>query len=96
MLLHMTGKSYTARVAPSHLNIFLNLASLYSRDPDRLLEANEVGGDIMNVYSDFINFQGYDKISPTLPHSRDWSLDRSHVTTYLHYVSMYVVCVAEV
>ena len=36
------GQSYTARVAPNHLNIFLNLASLYSRDPSKLLEADQV------------------------------------------------------
>ncbi|WAR08944.1 TMTC3-like protein [Mya arenaria] len=30
----------SARVAPSHLNVYLNLASLYSRDPSRLLEAD--------------------------------------------------------
>ena len=42
MLLFVTGKSYTARVAPNHLNIFLNLASLYTREDTRLEEAAAV------------------------------------------------------
>ena len=37
-----TGKSYTARVAPSHLNAFLNLASLIAKNESRLKEAEMV------------------------------------------------------
>jgi len=43
------GKSYSARVAPSHLNVFLNLASLYSKDPTRLMEAYGVCMQIMDI-----------------------------------------------
>ena len=38
----LVGKSYTARVAPSHLNAYLNLANLVSKDPHRLEEARQV------------------------------------------------------
>ena len=36
------GKSYQARIAPSHLNAYLNLANLASQDPSRLAEAEHV------------------------------------------------------
>lgn len=38
-----SGKSYQARIAPNHLNVYLNLASLVSKDPSRLMEADKVG-----------------------------------------------------
>ena len=37
-----TGRSYTARVAPNHLNAYLNLANLVSKDEKRLEEARSV------------------------------------------------------
>ncbi|XP_053388368.1 protein O-mannosyl-transferase Tmtc3-like, partial [Mercenaria mercenaria] len=51
------GKSYTARVAPSHLNVFLNLASIYSRDPSRLEEAATLLKTATDMRPDYI--QGY-------------------------------------
>ncbi|XP_060558909.1 protein O-mannosyl-transferase TMTC3-like [Ruditapes philippinarum] len=51
------GKSYTARVAPSHLNVFLNLASLYSRDSSRLEEAASLLKTATDMRPDYI--QGY-------------------------------------
>ena len=39
-----TGRSYTARVAPNHLNAYLNLANLVSKNPNRLDEARNVSG----------------------------------------------------
>ncbi|GBN78024.1 hypothetical protein AVEN_249595-1 [Araneus ventricosus] len=36
------GEGYEARVAPSHLNVFLNLANLISRNGTRLEEADKV------------------------------------------------------
>ena len=43
------GKSYTARIAPNHLNIFLNLATLYSRDSSRLEEAAAVSFSLPTI-----------------------------------------------
>ena len=36
------GQSYTARVAPNHLNVFINLGSLIAKDESRLAEADTV------------------------------------------------------
>ena len=38
----LLGKSYQARIAPNHLNVYLNLASLVGKDPSRLMEADKV------------------------------------------------------
>ncbi|KAL4232814.1 Protein O-mannosyl-transferase tmtc3 [Mactra antiquata] len=51
------GKSYTARVAPNHLNVFLNLASLYSRDPNKLEESAALLKTATDMRPDYI--QGY-------------------------------------
>lgn len=51
------GKSYTARIAPNHLNVFLNLASIYSRDPNRLEEAASLLKTATDMRPDYI--QGY-------------------------------------
>ncbi|KAL5009556.1 hypothetical protein ScPMuIL_011861 [Solemya velum] len=51
------GKSYTARVAPQHLNLFLNLASLISKDDSRLLEADELLKNAVSMRPDYI--KGY-------------------------------------
>jgi hypothetical protein len=40
--LFLKGKSYQARIAPNHLNVYLNLATLVSKDPSRLMEADKV------------------------------------------------------
>ncbi|XP_052810856.1 protein O-mannosyl-transferase TMTC3-like isoform X2 [Mya arenaria] len=50
----ISGKSYTARVAPSHLNVYLNLASLYSRDPSRLLEADGLLKTATDMRPDYV------------------------------------------
>ena len=42
LYLRDTGQSYIARVAPNHLNVFVNLGNLISRDDSRLLEADAV------------------------------------------------------
>ncbi|XP_022238245.1 transmembrane and TPR repeat-containing protein CG4050-like [Limulus polyphemus] len=38
-----TGEPYTVRIAPNHLNVFLNLANLISRNKSRLEEADALG-----------------------------------------------------
>jgi hypothetical protein len=38
----ISGKSYTARIAPNHLNVFLNLATLMVKNDSRLHEADKV------------------------------------------------------
>lgn len=45
-----SGKSYQARIAPNHLNVYLNLASLVSKDPSRLMEADKVGHHSIDRY----------------------------------------------
>ncbi|KAL3883448.1 hypothetical protein ACJMK2_029709 [Sinanodonta woodiana] len=51
------GKSYTTRVAPNHLNVFLNLAALVSRDPNRLTEADDLLRTAVNMRPDYV--EGY-------------------------------------
>ncbi|XP_055889730.1 protein O-mannosyl-transferase TMTC3-like isoform X3 [Biomphalaria glabrata] len=48
------GKSYQARVAPSHLNAYLNLANLISKDPNRLREADQLLRQAITMRSDFV------------------------------------------
>ncbi|XP_076445747.1 protein O-mannosyl-transferase TMTC3-like [Babylonia areolata] len=49
------GKSYTARVAPNHLNAYLNLANLVSKDPSRLDEARALLQQAIAMRTDFID-----------------------------------------
>lgn len=51
------GKSYTTRVAPNHLNVYLNLASLVSKDPARLSEADNLLRTAISMRPDYV--QGY-------------------------------------
>ncbi|XP_050391330.1 protein O-mannosyl-transferase TMTC3 isoform X1 [Patella vulgata] len=53
----ISGKSYTARIAPNHLNVYLNLASLVSKDEKRLHEADELLRTAISMRSDYV--QGY-------------------------------------
>ncbi|GAB1605655.1 protein O-mannosyl-transferase TMTC3-like [Argonauta hians] len=48
------GKSYTARVAPSHLNAFINLASLISRNGSRLKEAEKLYKSAITMRPDYV------------------------------------------
>ena len=48
------GETYQARVAPSHLNVFLNLANLISRDRSRLEEADALYRQVIYMRSDYI------------------------------------------
>ncbi len=48
------GKKYTARVAPQHLSVFLNLANLISKDPSRLEEADSLYRQAISMRSDYI------------------------------------------
>jgi protein O-mannosyl-transferase len=51
------GESYQARIAPNHLNVFLNLANLISKNSTRLEEADNVSfflSVVLNIY--FIYF----------------------------------------
>ncbi|XP_013421827.1 transmembrane and TPR repeat-containing protein 3 [Lingula anatina] len=51
------GQSYTARIAPNHLNAFLNLANLISQNESRLLEADALYRTALSMRSDYT--QGY-------------------------------------
>ncbi|XP_065927265.1 protein O-mannosyl-transferase TMTC3 isoform X1 [Magallana gigas] len=51
------GKSYQARIAPNHLNVYLNLASLVSKDPSRLMEADKYLKTAVSMRPDYV--QGY-------------------------------------
>ena len=42
LLYVLSGKRYTARVAPQHLRAFVNLGTLIARDESRLQEADQV------------------------------------------------------
>ena len=47
------GESYQARVAPNHLNVFLNLATLISRNGTRLEEADLLYRQAISMRSDY-------------------------------------------
>ncbi|XP_055936322.1 protein O-mannosyl-transferase Tmtc3-like isoform X1 [Argiope bruennichi] len=49
-----TGEPYQARVAPSHLNVFLNLGNLISRNNSRLEEADALYKQAISMRSDYI------------------------------------------
>ncbi|KAJ8315684.1 hypothetical protein KUTeg_007834 [Tegillarca granosa] len=51
------GKKYTARIAPNHLNVYLNLASLVSKDESRLMEADNLLKTAVSMRPDYV--QGY-------------------------------------
>ena len=48
------GKQYTARIAPQHLSVFLNLANLISKDLSRLEEADSLYRQAISMRSDYI------------------------------------------
>ncbi|GFY39943.1 protein O-mannosyl-transferase Tmtc3 [Trichonephila inaurata madagascariensis] len=48
------GEGYEARVAPSHLNVFLNLANLISRNGTRLEEADKLYQEAIRMRSDYV------------------------------------------
>lgn len=47
------GESYQAKVAPNHLNVFLNLANLISRNESRLEEADALYRQAISMRSDY-------------------------------------------
>ncbi|XP_042895073.1 protein O-mannosyl-transferase Tmtc3 [Parasteatoda tepidariorum] len=49
-----TGESYQTRIAPSHLNVFLNLGNLISRNISRLEEADELYKQAISMRVDYI------------------------------------------
>ena len=48
------GERYQARIAPSHLNVFLNLANLISRNKSRLEEADDLYRQAISMRADYI------------------------------------------
>ncbi|TRY63668.1 hypothetical protein TCAL_08698 [Tigriopus californicus] len=48
-----TGETYYARVAPNHLNVFLNLATLISRNDSRLEEADLLYRQAISMRADY-------------------------------------------
>ncbi|XP_070581695.1 protein O-mannosyl-transferase TMTC3-like [Ptychodera flava] len=48
------GKKYTTRVAPNHLNVYLNLANLIKDDASRLVEADNLYKKAITMRPDFI------------------------------------------
>ncbi|KAG8182833.1 hypothetical protein JTE90_000440 [Oedothorax gibbosus] len=48
------GKSYQAHIVPRHLDLFLNLGTLLSRNQSRLEEAQEIYREAINMKSDYI------------------------------------------
>ncbi|XP_022250818.1 transmembrane and TPR repeat-containing protein CG4050-like [Limulus polyphemus] len=49
-----TGEPYRARIAPNHLNVFLNLANLISRNKSRLEEADALYRQAISMRADYI------------------------------------------
>lgn len=47
------GQQYQARIAPSHLNVFLNLANLISRNRSRLEEADSLYRQAISMRADY-------------------------------------------
>ncbi|OPL33001.1 hypothetical protein AM593_03845, partial [Mytilus galloprovincialis] len=51
------GRSYTARIAPNHLNVYLNLATLMVKNDSRLHEADKMLQTAVSMRPDYV--QGY-------------------------------------
>ncbi|XP_022237987.1 transmembrane and TPR repeat-containing protein CG4050-like isoform X1 [Limulus polyphemus] len=49
-----SGEPYKARIAPNHLNVFLNLANLISRNKSRLEEADALYRQAISMRADYI------------------------------------------
>lgn len=47
------GESYQARIAPNHLNVFLNLANLIARNQTRLEEADALYRQAISMRADY-------------------------------------------
>jgi len=47
------GESYQARIAPNHLNVFLNLANLIARNSTRLEEADALYRQAISMRADY-------------------------------------------
>jgi len=47
------GESYQARIAPNHLNVFLNLANLIARNETRLEEADMLYRQAISMRADY-------------------------------------------
>jgi len=48
------GQRYTARIAPQHLSVFLNLANLIARNPNRLEEADVLYRQAISMRADYV------------------------------------------
>ncbi|XP_006818380.1 protein O-mannosyl-transferase TMTC3-like [Saccoglossus kowalevskii] len=48
------GKKYTTRIAPNHLNVYLNLANLIKDEPGRLIEADNLYKKAITMRPDFV------------------------------------------
>jgi hypothetical protein len=48
------GQRYTARIAPQHLSVFLNLANLIARNADRLEEADVLYRQAISMRADYV------------------------------------------
>ena len=47
------GETYQARIAPNHLNVFLNLANLIARNETRLGEADALYRQAISMRADY-------------------------------------------
>jgi hypothetical protein len=47
------GETYQARIAPNHLNVFLNLANLIARNETRLEEADRLYRQAISMRADY-------------------------------------------
>lgn len=47
------GKKYAARIAPNHLNVYINLANLIRADESRLEEADQLYRQAISMRPDF-------------------------------------------
>lgn len=82
------GKKYATRVAPNHLNVYINLANLIRANDSRLEEADQLYRQAISMRPDFK--QAY--ISRYKPQSRDVSLDFVNCVLKLHLLSFRVLC----
>ncbi|OQV18975.1 Transmembrane and TPR repeat-containing protein [Hypsibius exemplaris] len=49
------GQKYQTRIAPAHLNVFLNLGAIMARDPARLEEADQILRQAISLRSDYVD-----------------------------------------
>lgn len=99
------GQSYQARIAPNHLNVFLNLANLIAKNETRLEEADLLYRQAISMRADYT--QAYINRGDVLlklnrtkeaqeVYERALFYDNNNPDIYYNVSSFYISCLSEI